>query len=84
MEKCSFKTADKELLKDKIRAIGKTVLKSENKQNTFAQAVNALGQNDYKLEDGAEIKELAAFIHDIIRKYYPKLYTELSLNNIDS
>ncbi len=39
---------------------------------------------DYKLEDGAEIKELAAFIHDIIRKYYPKLYTELSLNNIDS
>ena len=83
MEKCPFSQADLKGLEVKIRKIGYIVSKAENKQNTFAQAVNELGR-DYKLENTTEIKELAVIIQDVIKRFYLKLYTELSFDNIDS
>ena len=84
MEKCPFNQADLKGLEIKIKKIGYTVSKAENKQNTFAQAVNLLGQNDYSFSSIDEINELGATIQNVINRFYPKLANELTFNNINN
>lgn len=83
MEKCPFSQADLKGLEVKIKKIGYTVSKAENKQNTFAQAVNLLGQNDYSFSSIEEINELGATIQNVINRFYPKLANELTFNHIN-
>ena len=83
MEKCPFIQADLKGLEVKIKKIGYTVSKAENKQNTFAQAVNLLGQNDYSFSSIEEINELGATIQNVINRFYPKLANELTFNHIN-
>lgn len=82
MEKCPFNQADLKGLEIKIKKIGYAVSKAENKQNTFAQAVNLLGQNDYTFSSVDEINELGATIQNVINRFYPKLANELTFNHI--
>lgn len=84
MEKCPFNQADLKGLEIKIKKIGYTVSKAENKQNTFAQAVNLLGQNDYSFSSADEINELGITIQNVINRFYPKLANELTFNNINN
>lgn len=83
MEKCPFSQADLKGLEVKIKAIGFKVSKAENKQNTFAQAVNLLGQNDYSFSSIEEINDLGATIQNVINRFYPKLANELTFNHIN-